>query len=222
MKCIGKLMIVWCLGIACSSLPQIIPAGISTAAQVSDTCHLPFPKGKWQFLHSLEATLPGGQKGFLMGLTVISSSDTSIRSVMMTLEGLVVFDAQFNGQTTVRRAIPPFDSADFASGLIQDIQLIFFEPPGSLIESGSLKNGSSVCRHRDPGGGVVDIVTHPDDSWEIRQYRRDFRLMKTVKGTMDGKGDSSDGVGIPSRIELMTYGSPEYTLIMNLVEATPL
>lgn len=222
MKCLCKLMILCSLGTACSSLPQIVPAGDSTAAQISDKCHLAFPKGKWQFLHSLEATLPGGQKGFLMGLTVISSSDRSIRSIMMTLEGLVVFDAQLNGQTTVRRAIPPFDSADFASGLIQDIQLIFLEPLGPLIESGSLKNGSSACRHRQPGGWVVDIVIHPDDSWEIRKYRRDFHLMRTVKGMLEGKGDSSDGVGIPGRIELRAYGFPEYTLIMNLLAATPL
>lgn len=222
MKCLCKLMILWSLGTACSSLPQIIPAGDSTAAQMSEACHLPFPNGRWQFLHSLEATLPGGQKGFLMGLTVISSSDRSIRSVMMTLEGLVVFDAQFNEQLTVRRAIPPFDSSDFAKGLIQDILLIFFEPPGSLIESGSLKNGSSVCRHRDPAGGVVDIVTRADGNWEIRQYRRDDRLVRIVKGTWDGKGGSTHTAGITSRIELRAYGYPEYTLIMNLVEATPL
>jgi hypothetical protein len=222
MKCLCTLMVLWSLGIACSSLPQIIPAGDSTAAQLSDACHLPFPKGRWQFLHSLEANLPGGQKGFLMGLTVISSSDRSIRSVMMTLEGLVVFDAQFNGQLTVKRAIPPFDSSDFASGLIQDIRLIFFEPPGPLIESGSLNNGSSVCRHGDPNGGVVDIITRTDGNWEIRRYRHDDRLVRTVKGTQDGKGGSTHPAGIPSRIELRAYGSTKYTLIMNLVEALSL
>ena len=217
MKPIILLLSLFGFVISCSSLPLVYPAGDSADPQPGRACRGPFPEGHWQLLHSIEATLPGGKKGFLMGLTVISSSNRTAQVVIMTLEGFVVFDALYDKQITVKRAIAPFDSEVFANGLIEDINLIFFKPSGSIMASGFLKNGTAVCRYQKPGGRIVDIISHGEDNWEIKQYLPDFRLARIVKSIY-----LADRKGIADKIELNAHGSPGYALVMDLVEAIPL
>ena len=217
MKPIILLLSLFGFVISCSSLPLVYPAGDSTDPQPGRACRGPFPEGNWQLLHSIEATLPGGKKGFLMGLTVISSSNRTAQVVIMTLEGFVVFDALYDKQITVKRAIAPFDSEVFANGLVEDINLIFFKPSGSIMASGFLKNGTAVCRYQKPGGRIVDIISHGEDNWEIKQYLPDFRLARIVKSIY-----LADRKGIADKIELNAHGSPGYALVMDLVEAIPL
>ena len=222
MKRICLLLIAWCLIISCSSLPRVYQLGGSATPELYQKCSSPFPNGKWQFLHSIEATMPGGKKGFVMGLTVISATDKSIRCVMMSIEGFVLFDAQYDHRLIIKRKIAPFDSEDFAKGLMKDIRLIFFKPPGPLIKSGVLKNGSFICRHQNHDDRIVDIIIHSDHCWEIRQYTHDFCLFRTVKGYVAKNVNPTGQPEIPDRIDLTSHGFSGYTLVMNLVEAIPL
>lgn len=221
MKHILLLLSALGLILSCSSLPQVYPAGGSTDARPDRACRGPFPDGDWQLLHSIEATLPGGKKGFLMGLTIISSSNRTARCVIMTLEGFVVFDALYDKQITVKRAVSPFDSEVFASGLIRDINLIFFKPAGYIKTSGLLKSGAAVCRFQKPDQRMVDIINQGQHSWEIRQYLPDNRLARKV--SMSAKEPVLvDRKGISDKIELIAHGSPGYALVMDLVEAIAL
>ena len=222
MKHILLLLSVLGLILSCSSLPQVYPAGDSADPLPGRTCRGPFPDGDWQLLHSIEATLPGGKKGFLMGLTVVSSSNRTARCVIMTLEGFVIFDAMYDKQISVKRAVAPFDSGAFANSLIDDINLIFFKPSGSIVTSGFLKSGAAVCRYQKPDGRIVDIISHGEDHWETKQYLPDFRLARIVKSMSAKKPDLTDRAGISNQIELIAHGSPRYELIMDLVEAIPL
>jgi hypothetical protein len=217
MKSVFLLLSILGFVISCGSLPQVYPAGDAADPQPGQACRGPFPSGDWQFLHSIEASLPGGKKGFLMGLTVISSSDRTARSVIMTLEGFVVFDALYDQQISVNRAISPFDSEGFADGLMEDINLIFFKPSGSIMASGFLENGAAVCRYQEPDGRIVDIISHGENNWEIKQYLPDYRLARVVKSIY-----LADRQGISDKIELNAHGSPGYALVMDLVEAIPL
>ena len=217
MKHILLLLSVLGLVLSCSSLPQVYPAADSADLQPDRACRGPFPDGDWQLLHSIEASLPGGKKGFLMGLTVLSSLNRTARVVIMTLEGFVVFDALYDKQITVKRAIAPFDSEVFANGLMEDINLIFFKPSGSIMASGFLKSGAAVCRYQKPDGRIVDIISQGEDNWEIRLYLPDYRLARTVKSMY-----LADRKGISDKIELNAHGSPGYALVMDLVEAIPL
>ena len=217
MKHILLLLSVLGLILSCSSLPQVYPAADSADLQPDQACRGPFPDGDWQLLHSIEASLPGGKKGFLMGLTVLSSSNRTARVVIMTLEGFVVFDALYDRQITVKRAIAPFDAEVFANGLIEDINLIFFKPSGSILASGFLKSGAAVCRYQKPDGRIEDIISQGEDNWEIRLYLPDYRLARTVKSIY-----LADRKGISDKIELNAHGSPGYALVMDLVEAIPL
>lgn len=200
--------------LSCTHLPAITPLTTTSLSDPAAECHRIFPDGNWQFLHTVKAELPGGKILVAMGLTVISSRLRTARSVIMTVEGLVVFDGEYDQQLTVHRAFAPFDSPDFAEGLMDDIRLIFFKPEGPAAFGGSAE-GSIVCRHKNPNGRTVDIVINPDKTWELRRYSRERRLTRTVKALAE-KWNNTD---FPKNIALTARDNRNYKLGMTLVEA---
>jgi hypothetical protein len=215
---IAVLFTGW-IAIACSALPELHPVDITYRTQLSCKCDSLFPTGKWQFVHSIETTMPGGQKGLVMGVIVISSQDKTVQCAIMTIEGIVIFDARYDRRLVIQRAVAPFDSEGFAEGLIRDIQLIFFRPEGLLIETGNDKDGASICRYRKPDGRIVDLVIHGDRSWQIRQYSRQLRLKRTVTAFFSKNNSAGGPAAIPDRLELTAHGAGSYNLMMDLVEA---
>jgi hypothetical protein len=222
MKNVLLLLSVIGFCLSCSSLPRVYPSVDLATPQAEQACRDLFPKGDWQFWHSIEATLPGGQKGFLMGLTVISSANRTAHCVIMTQEGFVLFDAFYDEEISVERAVAPFDSEAFAKGLISDIQLIFFTPNGSPSETGYDKDGASICRYHIPDGRLVDLVMLGDRSWKIRQYSRQTRLERTVSAFSNQQYREENRHAIADRLELTACGAAGYSLIMDLIEAVPL
>lgn len=202
---------------ACVRLPVITPGGGALAPETGGASASTgiFPEGSWQFLHSIRAEMPGGRDFGMLGLTVISSNLQTRRSVIMTLEGFVVFDGEYDGGVVVHRALPPFDSPHFAEGLLQDIRLIFCEPEGALIAFGALEDGTRVRRHRAPDGSTVDVEALPDRDWRIRQYSPALRLTRTVRARQAREGPA----GFPASIELTACGDQAYRLVMRLLEA---
>ena len=157
-----------------------------------------------------------------MGLTILSSTNRTAHCVIMTLEGFVVFDASYGKKISVKRAIAPFDSEDFAKGLINDIQLIFFAPNGFLSESGYDKDGAPICRYHIPDGRFIDLVRHGDRSWQIRQYNRQMCLERTVTAFSIQQSRDENRYAVADRLELTAHGEAGYSLIMDLIEAVPL
>lgn len=206
------------LVLSCARLPKIMPATGADPSEPPEVCNWIFPAGEWQLLHSIGVDLPGGRRTVMMGLTVLSSRLRSNRSVIMSLEGFVVFDGEFNQGLKVHRALPPFDSSGFAQGLMEDIRLIFFKPEGPAAECGTLTDGSSVCRYENPEGGVVDIVLRRTGSCESLRYDRKQRLIRIVKIPADAR----TGNGMPQTIELTAQGEQTYRLAMTLLEAVSL
>jgi hypothetical protein len=202
------MLILWCA--ACARLPAITPAPGAGRAPCSV-----FPEGEWQFLHAIKAELPDGESFTSLGLTVLSSRSRTHRSVIMTIEGFVVFDGEYDRRLIVHRALPPFDSPHFAGGLMDDIRLFFFEPEGPMISAGVLENGAFVCRHADTGGGFVDVERRRDRTWAVRRYSPAERLTRAVRAGPSPGADS----GFPATIELEAFGSRNYRLVMTLVEA---
>jgi hypothetical protein len=206
------------LALSCARLPKIVPVTGADPSGPAEGCNRIFPAGKWQLLHSIEADLPGGRNSVMMGLTVLSSRLRSNRSVIMSLEGFVVFDGEFNQGLKVHRALPPFDSPGFAEGLMEDIRLIFFKPEGPAAECGILTDGSTVCRYKNPDGGVVDIVFRSTGTCEALRYDRKQRLTRIVRIPVDARS----AAGLPQTIELTAQGKQAYKLVMTLLEAVPL
>jgi len=222
MKSIVLLLLVVGLVLSCASLPPLHQAHRPMTVESNQTCQGLYPLGQWQLYHTIEAELPGRQTGFLMGLTVLSSQERSARCVIMTLEGFVVFDARYDGQITIERAVAPFENDAFALGLMADIQLIFFKPLADEISMGALSDNVTVCRHLLPNGNVIDLVNPENNHWETRLYRSNHRVMRIVKSMIKDKPPGEDLTGIADKIELTALGTPGYTLILNLVEAIPI
>ncbi len=213
------LLLLLLLPVACAQLPEIVPAPLPpNPIRPACDCDLIFPRGNWQFLHALEATVPGGKKQTILGLSQISSGDRSIHCVMMTIEGMVLFEADYDGAIEIKRAVPPFDKPGIAEGIIEDLRLIFFVPELPHRETGTRTRSERVCRYPLPGGGAEDIEIDSDDRWTIYKYNRRNRVIRTVQS----KNERAESTrGMPSQITLEAHGLTGYRLHLSLIEATP-
>ncbi len=204
---------------ACARLPVIRPSAPESRGALLRRCGAVFPQGRWQFVHAIEAALPGGGS-VVLGVSRISSADRRIHSLIMTVEGMVLFEARRDGELRVTRAVPPFDARNFARGLMDDIAFIFFAPRGAAAP-GRLEDGAAVCRYRRDDGGVVDVAPDPADGWALRQYDAQGRLTRRLQAS---KVTVIDGQGIPRRLtlEARPAGATPYRLKMKLIDALPI
>ena len=193
---------------ACAALPRIKAADNAQVLAAVSACNDAFPQGKWQFTHVIRATLSDGGEAQLMGVTEISSNPEQIHAVMMTIEGLVLFDAQEDGELTIKRGVAPFDSKAFARGLMEDIQLIFFKPAGNPIV-GLTEDGLPVCRYRVSDKIVVDVIAGSDGNLEILKCENE-RLTRRV---------THESNPLPEKITLTAYGPARYGLDLKLIDA---
>ena len=203
---------------ACARLPRIdpFPAGCPSAA--ASACRDIYPQGRWQLLHSIEATLPGGGKQVLTGVSVLSSEDRSIQWALMTVEGFVIFSGRWNGALSVGRAVPPFDRPGFAEGMMADLRLLFFAPRAPLLSTGRLEQGDPVCRFGS-AENTIDIVMPPDGSRIICQYGSNHRLARSI--VADPPSPASRGA-FSRHLVLKHPGVLGYQLELKLIETIPL
>ena len=219
-RSIWIVLLLLVLPLGCARLPQILPANLPLEAIPPEcACDRIFPEGEWQLLHAMEATAPGGRKQTILGLSQISSKKRAIHCVVMTLEGMVLFEADYDGTIDVRRAVPPFDKPGIAEGIIEDLRLIFFSPGRPEIETGTLTKHERVCRYLLPGGDAEDIEIDSDRGWTIHKYNRRNRVVRTVRA--ESAPDES-AHGMPERITLEAPGLTGYRLNLSLIEANPM
>lgn len=218
MKHLLLLMALLASVTGCAQLPKIQPDSDLLPVPARYDCQNPFPHGRWQLYHIIEATVPGGQKRALTGVSVISSKDRSIRWALMTVEGFVLFSGRYDGTLSIDRAIAPFDRPGFAQGLMNDLMLLFLAPRAPRATTGYLKNGGYVCRYGSPEK-TTDIVLEDDGTWSIRQYTSNHRLSHTVMA--DEITDVAD-TAFATHLVLKNHGALGYQLELRLVEAIPL
>jgi hypothetical protein len=203
---------------ACARLPVIqIPASGGGIAS-HHNCRDLFPQGQWQLHHAIEATVPGGGKTLLSGVTVLCSRQRSIESALMTVDGFVLFSGGFDGELTVRRAVAPFDRPGFAQGLMDDLRLMFFAPRVPLCRTGEGLPRHRICRYCRPGR-TTDIVVTPRNTRQIHLYTSRNRLDRSIEAA-----DIVDinGTLFARRMALENHGLLGYQLVLTLLEAVPL
>ena len=202
--------------VSCATLPKIYQIQQPVKNSFKKNSSSLFPKGNFQFVHTIEAVMQGGYKGTFMGVCDISSLTGSIRCIIMTIEGFVLFDAQlFNDKLTIKRGIKPFDSKAFALGLMRDIQFIFFKPIGKLLKTGISENNLPVYRYKSDTK-FTDIIIFNSQSYKTTEYNKNYNLLRSVKieGTKNEKYDFI----VPNKIKLKIHTTPKYTLDMNLIQ----
>ena len=112
--------------VSCVSLPAIKP--VEQRAAAIQRCARPFLGSPHRFVHAIAASLPGGGTGTVLGITVFDPKSKAIRSAILTIEGFVLFDARYDKELHVYRALPPFNGEEFAERLMKDVRLIFLAP----------------------------------------------------------------------------------------------
>lgn len=198
--------------ISCSCLPIIKPGG--QTVETIQRCRQPFLDTSYRFVHAIEAALPGGGTGTVLGITLFEPSSKTIHSAIITIEGFVLFDAKYNKKLYVHRALPPFNGEHFAEHMMEDIRLIFFPPDGRLLDAGVLEDGSTICRYDENQSKIVDVIVHQDDTWEIGTYRNCYERSRKISAF-------SVRNRIPGMLELTAFGSRNYSLRLKLISAEP-
>jgi hypothetical protein len=219
MKIASLILLMALMPVACGHLPEIRALEDSSTASRTAACSAIFPQGQWQFVHAVEIIPPMGSKQTVLGIIQVSSVPRTLHWVLMTIEGLVLFEADFDGAITVQRALPPLDRPGMAEGMLQDISLLFLPPKEPCIAAGDSKDGAWICRYPCTDGGCQDIVLQPDGDSKIRLYSRDNRLTRTV-GPIPGKDHHAGG--LPSQVTLKAHGLMGYELRLSLIEAVSL
>ena len=216
---IGRILFVVLMLAGCTRLPEIRTIeGITSASPVA-SCVAIFPQGRWQFVHSIEIQPPVGSEQTVLGVIQLSSQLRAFHCVLMTIEGLVLFEADFDGAVKVQRALPPLDKPGMAEGIVRDISLIFLAPKQPLETAGFSKDAERICRYPSADVGVEDVALKPGGLWEIRLYNQFHHLTRLVSAMSK---EDSNAAGLPSMVVLKAPGALGYTLKMRLIEATPL
>ncbi len=210
-------------GGGCATLPPIVPDNSTplTYRNPAKEIDILFPPGSFQFVHSLELTLPGNHSAMLMGVLNVHSQSRTLHCIVMTLEGLILFEADYTSKgLTIQRGIPPFDSLKFALGLIRDIQLAFFRPSGRLLASGRFDDGLRIFRFSETGNGTIDVISSRDRLlWTLNARNRNHRLGRTIRYQFSKIQTKGAEFGFPETITLTAKGLSRYTLIMTLIDA---
>lgn len=213
--------IVIIISISGCGLPQIQTAPDSTIDAIECRCQAIFQKHPVQMVHSLTSILPNGDIHVAIGVTTISPETKTIHCAIMTIEGMVLFEAEYDQKIIIHRSIPPFDSMEFARNILEDIRLVLFKPAGALINAGRLTPFTDICRYEQPDGTTVDVVTRQNDTWEIHQYTTYGKQIKTIKAYYTdarNHGLSEENQNIPSLYEITAHGIFGYSLKLALID----
>jgi hypothetical protein len=197
----------------CAGLPSLKPLDASLKPAVLEECRSPFLPAKYRLVHALEAFLPDGGKTTGIGVLVADPRSGSFRSVLMTIEGWVLFDVESGAVPIVHRAVPPFDAPAFARRMAEDIGLAFFAPGGEPVGWGQEEKGFRGCRFARPGGGFVDVLKDEGGVSEIRLYGTGQELLKRVNIPI------LERPGLAGELEIRGCGWPSYALRLRLIES---
>jgi hypothetical protein len=199
---------------SCQTLP-LINSPVSPADEKTLTCPSPFLKEKYRLVHAIETHMAGDTRSVIICVTLADPSTRFVSCAIMTAEGMVLFEAESGpGMLKINRALPPFDSVDFAKNMVEDIKLIFFAPEGKIQKKGNLPDGASACRYHEENGDWIDIIANKSEGTEIKRYSSAGILKRQIKF-------NKTAGNIYQSIELQANETFNYSLLMTLIESQP-
>ena len=221
MKRFASIIVAFWLIMGCGRLPEVVTDPTQSSALPAAICQAAFPKGDWQLQHAIDASIRGRPLGRLIGALIISSRSRTIECALMTIEGLVLFSARYDGRMVIQRAVKPFDRPGFAQGLVDDLMLMFLQPDANGIV-GVDSQGKRICRHRYPESHVIDVVIDSHNGWIINKYNTQGKLLRTVKAGTGTSAQRAGRTGIAQHMTLENRSGSDYRLELKLIEAIPL
>lgn len=196
----------------CAAPRALSPLDPALASRVSADCRRPFLKETRRLVHALEAELPDGARGAGIGVLLADPVKGTFRTMLMTVEGWVLFDIEKDRTLNLRRAVPPFDAPGFARRMEEDIGLAFFPPGAAPPDVGLDGDGNPVCRFARQDGREVHVLNRAGGGAEVRLYGQGHELQKSVVIP------SFNRDGLAERIEIRSRLWPSYTLRLRLIE----
>jgi len=134
------------MAVSCRILPPTAPI-VPIDPVLIEKCSSLFPLKSFRAVHALTASMFGDKKSLFVGITVADIPSARIRSFLLSVEGMVLFDAtSVNRTITIHRAVAPMDKQGFAQGLFYDVEFIYFPPQGTLTGAEVAADGTLVCR----------------------------------------------------------------------------
>jgi hypothetical protein len=200
---------------ACTGLKPLIPLDPARKTAVLEDCQRPFLAGSYRLVHALETVMPGGAKGTAIGVLVADPRTRGFRTVLMTIEGFVLLDAEAGEKLTIHRAVPPFNAPAFAAALAEDIRLAFFPPGAEPTAWGEGEEGALACRFERADGRLVEVMTRRDGDMVVRLYGAGQKLLKRVTMAPPQRPGLAEALTIQG-------GWPPYTLQLRLLESEAL
>ncbi len=204
------LLCLFC-ALGCSPLLAVRPAATAPEREaITRDCLAAFPKGLFRVSHSIDASMPFGHSGVFVGVS--AAEPKGFRSILMSIEGFVLFDATLvEGKLDVHRAMPPLDRPGFAQGLMGDVRRTFFPPQGEPAVAGHSPAGIPVCRWNASESRTVDVYVTSASSRVLRDYDG-VSLTREIR--LAGHGAQ----GFFPEVDLQVFGIGGYTLRMRLLD----
>ncbi len=201
------------LASACGGPPAIRPATPAAQDGLLAQCEATWAPGEWRVVHAIRSTLPDGSPGAFIGVTAAEDAGRGFRSILLSLEGLVLVDASWTpGGIVVHRALPPLDAAGFAEGMVADVRLILFPPPGRPAAVGTTDAGDVSCRWDDGRGGSVDVTLAASGERRVVAWSADGAMTREARLSAELRGPFAE------HVELSTPGARGYSLELDLLE----
>ena len=199
---------------SCATVKPLVPVEENEERAARARCASIFQISPFRAVHSIEAKMPFGEKASLMGATVADPKSRSLRSALISVEGLTLFEASFlEGKIVVHRAMPPLDAPEFAEGFISDILFILFAPESEVNEIGLLGSGETACRYKGSAGGLIDMILKSEEGYELIEYAGGSSIVRRLFV------DSRQERGFPIKITFERKGAFGYSLSFELLEA---
>jgi len=217
MRAAASVLAIACLTVGCAGLPELVPnAEPADSAGLMARCRGIQPHRAFRAVHAIDAALPMDQVSSLIGASLVDPEQRRYRAVLMSVEGLTLFDATASpAGLVVHRAVPPLDDPDFGPGLMADVALALLPPAGERPLVGALPDGRSACRYPQADGGVVDLLPAAHDApTRIDRYDQDHHPIRRVV-----LGPATGPLGLAGRIVLSAPGLAGYRLELTLLEA---
>jgi hypothetical protein len=201
---------------ACGGLPALSPVDVAAHADIAARCEALFPRVPWQATQVLDATMPMGNEGSFLAV-VSAEAPGKFRSILISVEGLVLYDATYSyGRIVVNRAVPPLDKPSFARGMSADIRLLMFRPATPLHEVGLDAQGRRTCRWERPDGKVIEAVLESAERVALRLYSTSDVVERDA--VLAGPQKS----GLFQNMVLVAPGTVGYSLHLRLVDGGPI
>jgi hypothetical protein len=155
----GKAGFVAVLVLCAGCLPVPETDRVPGAPEDLQRCFAVFPSGPWECIHKIEVRIHEGASFTLLGVTKGDPASPKLHTVLLTPEGFILFEAeQLGDRVSVLKAVAPFDAPAFASGLMEDVHLLFLPPRGRPSKWGRRTDGALLCEWANPNGSRTEVV----------------------------------------------------------------